>query len=197
MSDKHSHSEDQSMEHLFRTAFDGDKEPIEEQEADAFLDQLEEKGFFKENKKKPLYLFLLIGLFFITVTVMLYSYLSKRTVAPETLPESKALPAVLSDSLSDTAPAVEKQNKEIQAIETKTNQSSIVPVNHEKEFQTIPLEEVQKPRIDSMVQVLSKPELKSKDSVRVKYVMQVDTIKTVDSLTINKRKWNRMKEKNK
>lgn len=198
MSDKHSHSEDQAMEHLFRTALDGHKESVEEQEADAFLDQLEERGFFKENKKRPWYLFLIIGLFFVTVTWILYSYFSQRTIEDEPLlPVTKEVPTAIPDSITDPASTVERQKKTLDIRDGNEIQPSVMPLKPEQELKVVTIEATPMPRIDSVVQEIRKPDVKSKDSVRVKYVMQVDTIKTVDSLTINKRKWNRMKGKGK
>jgi hypothetical protein len=215
MSNDKSHSDKVPLEEFFREVFKEHKEPVEEKDFDQFLSKLEETGFFPEKKNTFLY-----GL--IATLVILGGLISYYIWS--TQKEDQGSREATSISICDTI--VDKEEEHIGNQFEKENSVRLspeeVPVSSGVQP---PLRSDQPRRQPSVILVPERPASRQsvsnepvietkdsvettgnttpaesrqlKDSIRVKYIMQVDTIITTDSMNIKKRKWEKMKGKSK
>ncbi len=214
MSNDKSHNEKLPIEDLFRDVFSDHKETVEEKDFDQFLGKLEETDFFDKNKRRPLFIFLFA--FVILCGSIFYFTLGSKKEIQKSIESS----SVKSSDTSLTKPVetTGKQNDEEKfdkpnpgSSVTQEMSPPLAPDRINSQPPNIKTQEapattqikIEEPVVETKdtagINVIAPPTVSKhlKDSIRIKYVMQVDTIKTTDSLNIKKRKWEKMKGKNK
>jgi len=212
MSNDKSHNEKIPVEDLFRDVFNDHKETVDEKDFDQFLGQLEDTGFFDKNKRRPLFILLLISVI-VGGSIFYFTHQPQNDKQKVTIhPSSKISDTPASEAIEcdeeDMAGHSKESNTEHGIIQEKVSQP-VTDINnnsqttHHQETLVNSQIKTSEPAVqtkDSVttnvipVQSVTK---RQKDSIRVKYIIQVDTIKTIDSLNIRKRKWEKMKGKNK
>ncbi|MFN3402766.1 MAG: hypothetical protein ACK40G_01645 [Cytophagaceae bacterium] len=191
-------SDKESMDDLFKDAFQNHSEPVDEKDFDVFMGKLEDSGYFKQRSNWR-YLFLIFSV--ITLSgITSYWFTSKKeentpinnNVIIIAIPDSintfkeKEDQKELSENI-ETIPAPKK-------MEVKKDVAVQVKKVEDKVHQPKPVDTISTVTTTPVVQPVTPAK---KDSLRVKYIMQVDTIIKVDSQSVNKRKFQKLKEKNK
>ncbi|MBO9703411.1 MAG: hypothetical protein J7604_24595 [Sporocytophaga sp.] len=213
MSNDNSHSEKLPVEDLFRDVFSDHKETVNEKDVEQFLGQLEDTGFFDKNKRRPLFIFFLTSvivggtIFYFTLQFQKGNQkaTNNRSAKISDIPASGATENCDEEDVTENG---EESNREHNIIQKKVSQPiSDVSNNsqnvHHKETAVDNQVHIAEPEIQAKDTIITDviPVLpvskRQKDSIRIKYIIQVDTIKTIDSLNIRKRKWEKMKGKNK
>lgn len=210
MSNDKSHNEKLPVEDLFRDVFSDHKETIDEKDFDQFLDQLEDTGFFDKNKRRSWFFFLLTSL--IVGGLICYFTLQpqkdKATIKPSIKISDIPAPGTTANCDEEDVAEISKElNTEYDLSQEKASQPvsdiSNKKQNTNKESAVDNQIKLAEPLVQTKdtvsTNVIPVPPVykRQKDSIRVKYIIQVDTIKTIDSLNIKKRKWEKMKGKNK
>ncbi|MCR6642648.1 MAG: hypothetical protein NVV82_27600 [Sporocytophaga sp.] len=214
MSNDKSHNEKLPIDDLFRDVFSDHKETVDDKDFDQFLGKLEETGFFDKNKSRFLVIFILTSII-VGGSIFYFTLPSQKDKPKEPINAS-----VKSSEIFTASEAIENGDK-VEVMENSKEANIDHDVIHLKKSQPVSdtnnnsqsvhqQETVEDKQVEILNPVIRKkdtvttnvipvpPVLKpQKDSIRVKYIIQVDTIKTIDSMNIKKRKWDKMKGKNK